>query len=678
MPLRHPVTSLRNGLVNRIAADYLSIASSAKTVSRHTRALHHIAPRYGGKGRDESFARQYTNGSLASSTAINAPSVVPSEFRELHQQIHALREQAGSYVDLSRLQLALRSLESEQPTLRIAFLGLGTVGGKAARKLARALFSDALGDEGYWERELLSHENDGRAILLRYGEDDGYTPQQQNALVKEIAVPSAFLEKNKLEILITPYNSNGDASNGGSASEDALLVPPLATPTSAGGRVGFVRYPVHKALLVTEGIAGALDYGRIRYNVQNSDLVGGALSLPLRQAVDTSETTENTVSGETIDIDLANHGLDLFRASNANGAVFSENWQTSRMQAVLDWLAAARGTTEQNTRPNLNPTVASNISSMLQATSMSIASAERTLPAAATTSIAIPDSKREDLQSAIGAWSASAHRDLQFNLTTAFSSPTWKRTAWWRLIWRIDDITLSASSILQNSYLLEAETSLANLCGRIEESGLATPAELKEASPSLLSERLKLQLDKWESQRENNANTAAELLQLPTMLSREQLESGLNAFIDPPWPQTITLSRQQALHALVPTFHRKAQGYLVQMLTTTGGSTALGAWLWVATGGVAVYEAGAIVSLGLVWALRRLQKKWGRDREDFKNTVEEDGRRVLAEVEGLLRRVVGEGGRVAVVESEDAGEWRNARVAVERCQEALARLQAIN
>jgi hypothetical protein len=80
-----------------------------------------------------------------------------------------LQEKASSYVDLSRIQLAMRSLESEDSVTRIAFLGLGTNGQSAARKLVRALLADALGEEGEWERKLLQNEEGGN-VLLRYGE----------------------------------------------------------------------------------------------------------------------------------------------------------------------------------------------------------------------------------------------------------------------------------------------------------------------------------------------------------------------------------------------------------------------------------------------------------------------------------------------------------------------------
>jgi hypothetical protein len=59
-------------------------------------------------------------------------------------------------------------LETSRPTVRIGLLGLGQDGDVAARKLARVLLADALGDEGQWEKMLQQPSKDGKPLLLRY------------------------------------------------------------------------------------------------------------------------------------------------------------------------------------------------------------------------------------------------------------------------------------------------------------------------------------------------------------------------------------------------------------------------------------------------------------------------------------------------------------------------------
>lgn len=105
---------------------------------------------------------------LVSRTAINSPANVPDANRDLYASLERLKHGAADYVSQSRLQLALRGLESATPTLRIGLLGLGGDGNAAARKLARVLLADALGDEAQWERVLVSGQSsDGKALLLK-------------------------------------------------------------------------------------------------------------------------------------------------------------------------------------------------------------------------------------------------------------------------------------------------------------------------------------------------------------------------------------------------------------------------------------------------------------------------------------------------------------------------------
>lgn len=107
--------------------------------------------------------------SLASNTAINPPLHIPPPYHALHASLERLQHSAGDYVNQSRLQLALRGLETQKPTIRVGLLGLGRGGEDAARRLARVLLADPLGVEEAWERKLagMGHGS-GKALLLRY------------------------------------------------------------------------------------------------------------------------------------------------------------------------------------------------------------------------------------------------------------------------------------------------------------------------------------------------------------------------------------------------------------------------------------------------------------------------------------------------------------------------------
>jgi hypothetical protein len=57
---------------------------------------------------------------LATSTLVSARRNVPERFRELYEALNRVRDAAPEQVNISRLQLALRGLESEVPLIRVA------------------------------------------------------------------------------------------------------------------------------------------------------------------------------------------------------------------------------------------------------------------------------------------------------------------------------------------------------------------------------------------------------------------------------------------------------------------------------------------------------------------------------------------------------------------------------
>jgi len=73
--------------------------------------------------------RVRTTSTLISLTAVHATKDIPPTLLDLHKALDVLRRDAAGYVNLSRLQLALRGLESRTPTVRIAgvHLALGKV-----------------------------------------------------------------------------------------------------------------------------------------------------------------------------------------------------------------------------------------------------------------------------------------------------------------------------------------------------------------------------------------------------------------------------------------------------------------------------------------------------------------------------------------------------------------------
>lgn len=63
---------------------------------------------------------------VTSPSVVNATKNVPARFKELHSALEGVGEAAATHVNMSRLHLAQRGLESERPVIRVAgmFLSL--------------------------------------------------------------------------------------------------------------------------------------------------------------------------------------------------------------------------------------------------------------------------------------------------------------------------------------------------------------------------------------------------------------------------------------------------------------------------------------------------------------------------------------------------------------------------
>ncbi|THZ91477.1 hypothetical protein D6C82_09957 [Aureobasidium pullulans] len=658
--------------------------------------------------------RHATN--LASRTAINPPSNVPAENQQLYASLDRLKDIASDYVNQSRLQLALRGLETSRPTVRIGLLGLGQDGDVAARKLARVLLADALGDEGQWEKMLKQPSQDGKPLLLRYGAEDDIPPM--NPLVNELNIPSRVLEKNNLEILITtlntPSGSNITADPSGLA--EAILVPPLQTPVASSGRTGFVRYPVHKAIVVGEGIQGCMDFGRLSSALEATTLgVTGAQEGLIQVALSVPRDSPRTQTNDTglispVDIDQAGVALGLFREDVANSAIFNKKWQASNIQSILKFVASdPMDPMDPITGDSigLRPTLKSHIRSTLDSATDAIALSKK-VASAAVVSNSIPEQKRQEISQAISAWAQHAHTDLQVSLANALASRSWRRTTWSRLLWRVDDVGVAAEEVLRSHWLLDAESTLAFLAGRIEQAGFfrsgggianfnpdyamhASDRAISKSGAPVSKERAFLAPAQASSTPSTSSKgllgkffsdkvpqpSPADLLQTSSQVAKVEQEGGINIFHTRPWPLAIHFTRQKLLHTLVPSLQARAQSLLAQSLTTISATSALGIWLYIATGGSMIAEAGAIAALGLVWTLRRLQKKWEGERESWEAEVREHGRVVLSEVEEVLRSVVRTNER-GTLRNADMEDWQRARGALEKVEEALQEVKAGN
>jgi hypothetical protein len=109
--------------------------------------------------------RQYAS-TFASPATVNKAVDIPESSRELYNALEGLKKDAAGFTNLSRVQLALKSLE-ERAGVRVAVLGLGGEG--LAKRLVRLLLADPLAKQGDWERKVGGEaDDDGTSLLLRY------------------------------------------------------------------------------------------------------------------------------------------------------------------------------------------------------------------------------------------------------------------------------------------------------------------------------------------------------------------------------------------------------------------------------------------------------------------------------------------------------------------------------
>ncbi|KAJ9629794.1 hypothetical protein H2203_002175 [Taxawa tesnikishii (nom. ined.)] len=559
--------------------------------------------------------------------------------------------------------------------------------------------------------------------MYRYGAEDDLPPQ--NPLLETMYIPSRILGRNNLEILITSLNSSsgphGEADPAGLL--EAVLVPPLQTPIGFTGRAGFVRNPVHKALIVGDGIEGSLEFGRFE-GLLNGTLQGSEVEDDLGQVIkaainiprDPTRTLQQIAQYggvAAVDIEQASAGLELFRKDITNGPEFNAKWQVSNVQGLTSWLTAGSQASFMDTASisqSLHPAISAHVTSILRSASTAIAQSE-IVARDSVNSATIPDTTRTYLQAAITNWSQHAHTDLQFSLARATSSRAWRRTSWNRLLWRADDVGVAAEEVLRSYWLLDAEMGLAFLSGRVEEAGFfrntgglnnfnpdwvlsQSDRVLGEDGKPVASERSylagpgKTAADEEVKEARKGRHwffgnwlekvprepTAPELFRADRMLNRVQQEGGVDLRHSRPWPLAIHYTRQKLLYTLVPTLQRRAQSLVLQSFSTVGATSALGAWIFVVTGGIGIYEAGAVAALGLVWSLRRLQRKWEEARNVWEGEVRESGRVVLSDVEATLRVVIA-GNERPVLRTEDVVAWRKARDAVQQVGEELGKLK---
>ncbi|PVI00454.1 hypothetical protein DM02DRAFT_563051 [Periconia macrospinosa] len=635
------------------------------------------------KPRFPSSLRVRSASTHLSPTAINYRPNVPARNKELHEALQKLGEDAEQFYNLSRLQLALRGLEGEgdEAVTRVAVLGLNSQVG--AQRLARLLLADPLGKEEEWEKELDgSSDGNTSAVLIRFGEQDDVHPP--NPLYKTISVPSRVLGKHNIEVLVSTLNTDVASNDIPTAErpEEAILVPKLQAPSGSGVPVP---WPVHKTLIVGEGLDSAIAFGRFTASSAEDrrDLVKVAVDLPPPSKE--VEPSENALS-TPVNVGIGTEALDSIRASVQNSLEYERKWFASNLPHLSNWLVRNVETTPSST---VKPAHGLLIASLLDETEANVARAE----AQHIASLASPTNKTQEQVNAemlgyLETWAEKGHEELRDSLDEGFHSKSWKRLAWWKLWWRVDDVGMVLEEMLQRRWLVKTEKDAIYLAGRMSQAGF--PEDISSQAPLLVQDTIPASEDQTsppppslnsttpptpETQTETQTQTP------PPPPPPQPEPTNLSTHLHPriPFPTQITTTRTTLLATTLPPLQSLAQRLLLTTLSTTGTSTALSALLYLSSSSFTLVEAAAVAGLGLTLSLRRMQRVWEGAREEWQARVREEGRLVLKGVESDVRGIVvqgkkglkdGGGGGEDEVE-EGVREREVARGAVQRVREVL-------
>ncbi|KAL6805599.1 hypothetical protein J3E68DRAFT_388934 [Trichoderma sp. SZMC 28012] len=576
---------------------------------------------------------------LASSNARN----------ELEKTLLELQRRIPELVNISRLQLALQGLRQApgREAIRVAILGIanGSEGRDAARKVLKALIVDPLVDEQGWEKRLDEHDT-SRPLIIRVGPSQGQTTRLESSkhnLPDVLEVSSAELNGLNLELLLmdadVPVNGSGLATV--ESLEESVLVPAVDLDSADEHATPMIT-PVHQALLVADGLTGAVAISGLPI-LDCADTITAAVNL---KGFSKEQLGANFT---VIDTSLAEEAINLFRQGPQNAMSYEQRWSASNLGLLVAWLKAGlKAADDEATKPAVRKLIASVLQGALSA--IETESTSRKLSRELSHSMISPEMRA--MNEGLSKWAQNAHAELQEQLDLAFSGRRWRKLGWWKLFWRVDDVAMLTNEILSQRFLPTSEQELVYLTGRIAQlqggaGQYSQPTSSREALPEGPS-----------------AGSAKNEPVIP-VVPRSHL---------PKWPGHIAFTRRYIQNETVPALQSLAQQLVVQSLATSSVTSCLAALLYVSSFSSTIFEAGAVAALGVVYSLGRMQKKWETAREFWEGEVREEGRKAIRAAEESAGEVL-DGVQQNKLSTQRIKELEQASELVAKAEDALARLK---
>ena len=223
------------------------------------------------------------------------------------------------------------------------------------------------------------------------------------------------------------------------------------------------------------------------------------------------------------------------------------------------------------------PAVAALVSTILASASRSIKAQEQA-EVASSESLGLSLATSTNLISAIDDFSRNAHQELQSGLSSAWSSRNWRKLAWYKLFWRVDDVGLIVSDLINNAWLPRTERAVYELSGRLAQTGIspvdiAIPeplpetVEVEEAPPS--TEPLTLLA----------SATTSDTQPSQPIISTDSANVPHIKMVPPPRPvplsSIVSSSRQISTSNAILTLQSQAQQLVLRTLSISGLSAGL-------------------------------------------------------------------------------------------------------
>ncbi|KAL9039659.1 MAG: hypothetical protein Q9214_004787 [Letrouitia sp. 1 TL-2023] len=594
----------------------------------------------------------------ASISVVNARQEIPPTFQPLYEALKALERDAAVYINLSQLKLALRGLETENAVTRVAVLANSSQHG--ARRLVRALLADPLSSRPQWEQDIMNLPQDGKTLLLRYAEHPDLDSRHPH--IRAYSIPSPTLQTHKLEILIQAAARQKDHNV---VTYQDLLVPSLETSGSSSGRVSTVTYPVHKTILYLDGLDNLAALAPLTINPipddRTKEMIMGAIDGSW-EGLNRGHGAHSIIN--LISSDRAEKAIDSIRDSLGNSFEFEHAWLDSGLPEISKWLLEGTEALPAVLKPSVERIIGS-----IAASADAAVVAEEDEWSKRKAAVVIPVSTRDFLNGIITEWAEKAHTELRGGLDVAFNSPNWHKLAWWKLFWRADDVAYVALDVLQRSWLPECEKAIIYIAGRIEQASWEGHLKISQQSSSLHDEP---RFDPSTRQTGTFPPPPALSDIIPQVPVPEQHDHPAAFVIG---TSTISQARVFLVDSTIPPLRLLSQQLVVHSLSTTILTSSLSVLLYVSITSTSLFEAGSIAAIGLVYSLRRLQKKWETARSEWKDRIIEEGRLALKQQEDEWRAVVEDGGSPIEIDEQEVEIRAKAKRALQRVRDTSTNME---